>query len=119
MSAVLLAIVVTSGVGHDHSSDHIAWWKRHLKCRTLVRYGECGKCDSNGPCDTCEGGFNYRVQFDYLWYLNRRKPNYSPVMNASHPGVAPVEETLSEESLPVLSVPEEIIPPMPARGLFD
>lgn len=108
MSALLLAIVMTAGVGHDHSPDHIHWWKQHLKCRTLVLYGECGRCGNAGTCSNCKE-FNYRVEFDYLWSMNRRRPCCSPTTNTTQPVVMPVEELL----------PEQITPPRPAPGLFD
>jgi len=108
MSALLLAVVVSVGVVGDTPGDHIAWWKRHLRPRTLVRYGACGQCSKFGGYAT-GSGYDYRVEFDYPWYLNRRRPSYPPVINLVNPLAVPATE----------SVPESIAPPAATPALPD
>ncbi len=100
MPTVLLALIVTAAGAGDVSDDHIAWWKRHLRPRTLVRYGACGPCSR--PGGSAPGtGYDYRVEFDYPWYLNRRRPTYRPAESFVNPIVAP----------PVEVIPKPLDPP--------
>jgi len=49
------------------------------------------------------------VEFDYPWYLNRRRPSYSPAAHLINPIAVPAVE----------SIPESIAPPVPTPTIID
>ena len=114
MHALLLAVVVTAGVHHhSHPPGHCYWMKRHLDCRTLVRYGSCAECGNNCTCEP-GGTYNYRADFDYLWHTKQYRPKCGTQLKVGQPVVVPIEpfhaETIHAET---------ISPPEPAPTLIE
>ncbi len=108
IAACVLSAVLSAGPVYEVPKSNVHWWARYLKCRTLVRYGDCRACQG-GMCPAHGHGntFDYRVQFDYPWYVNRKHPGRPWPGHTAMP-TAPAAYAAPAE--PVIAPPGEALP---------